>query len=161
VARLAAGVLRQDRSGTEGRDAGLLSSRRGLSFNLRHQGRDAAMSLCVRQVLPAGQGIEGQSLRRGVLQPIELFLAVAGGILLGAVEPVAFELLLAKQETGQTTVTMGSPTLASATVATLRYRRTAATRRTVTRWIGALSRADRPSLESAQSNLVCPTGLLP
>jgi hypothetical protein len=93
-------ILRQDGGRTHRRDPCLLSSRSRLRVDLRHQGGDAAASLFGRQVLPAGQRIEGRDLRRGVLQRMEVLPAVTGRVLLRAVEPVALELFLAEKRPG-------------------------------------------------------------
>jgi hypothetical protein len=79
-------ALCQDGGDSKRGDTCLFSMSGGLSVGLRHLGRDAAAALFFRQVLPAGQRVERQGLRRRVLQGMEVLPAVTG-VLLRAVEP--------------------------------------------------------------------------
>ena len=78
-------------AGPRGLTPVLLAASCGFRFDVGHQSRRAPLSLLLGQILPAGEGIEGQDLPGGVLETAEVFPAAASGILLGAVEPEAFQ----------------------------------------------------------------------
>ncbi len=94
------GVLTQNR-----RDPQRLTSRSrgpgcGLLFDLMDQVKGAFSPDWLRKVSPAGERRQVQRLDVRVLETVEGLSPVAGGVLLGAVEPVAGEILALDQGAG-------------------------------------------------------------
>ncbi len=63
----------------------------GFRVDLRHQHGGPSLPLLQGQVLPAGKGGELQGLAGRVLEGADVLPAAAGAVLLGAVEPPAFQ----------------------------------------------------------------------
>jgi hypothetical protein len=73
---------------------------RGLFLDLLDEMDGPASPGLLGQVLPAGEGREAERLGSGVLETIEFFSAVAGGVLLSAVEPDAGRVLALEERLG-------------------------------------------------------------
>jgi hypothetical protein len=84
-------VLRSDCGHAERPASGPGSASSGFGFDLVDELRDPAPVGFRGEVLPAGQGRERDRLDGGILQPVEGFASPACGVLLGAIEPEAFE----------------------------------------------------------------------
>ena len=82
------GILRQDDLETERRMIHAGSCGGSFLVNVVDQAEDALPITLGRQMLPAGQGGEDQGLWRRVLEEIERFSPAAGGVFLGAAEPM-------------------------------------------------------------------------
>jgi hypothetical protein len=90
----------QDRRGTHRLAPCLRSSGRGLSYDLLDQVERTSSPDLRGKVLPAGEGREVERLDARILETVQSFSAVAGGILLGPIEPVAREVLALDQSPG-------------------------------------------------------------
>jgi hypothetical protein len=84
-------MMRQDGVRTSGLDAGPLPGGGAFLLDLLHQAGDPCLTTLRREIPPARQGLEGQSLRRRVLETVELLSLPAGHVLLGPVEPQALQ----------------------------------------------------------------------
>src|SRR4029077_13140689 len=93
-------MLCQHRRGTERLAFRSRSSDRGFFFDFMDQFEGASPPDVFRKVLPAGEGREVQRLDAGVLETVEGLSPVAGGVLLGAIKPVAGQILALDQGTG-------------------------------------------------------------
>src|SRR6185295_10331171 len=95
--RLAEWMLSQDRSGAERLDTGLFPPELSLGDDLRHQTGHLGLVLFLREVSPAGEWVELEDLRHGVLARAETLAAVAGGEFLCAIEPGSLQGLAGQQ----------------------------------------------------------------
>ena len=94
------GISRRHGLGSQDRLARLLPLPGGFLFDARLQAGDPVPVLLLREAFPAGQGREVDGQFGSVVVPAEALAPPAGGVLLGAAEPIALQ-RLAVQDGGQ------------------------------------------------------------
>src|ERR1700709_1110425 len=94
------GMSAQDRRGAERLASRCRSSDRGFLLDLMNQVESAGSPDVFRKVLPTGEGREVQRLDARVSEPVEGLSPIAGGVLLGAIEPIAGQILALDQGPG-------------------------------------------------------------
>ena len=92
VGGAAVGMLAADGGGAEHLVSRVGSTRGGLLLDVGDHREGALSPGFLGEVLPAGERREAEGFERRVLEAVEVLPSPSGGVLLGAIEPVALEI---------------------------------------------------------------------